>query len=104
MSGARKDFHAAGALDPFYTVQGHLTYTFRPGLWAGLSGGYGHGQESSLNGVKKNDRKQNAAFALTMGYPLSRVWGVKAAYLGTRRQADNGNDSDTFSIAVSHVW
>jgi len=41
--------------EPFFTVQGHLVYTFRPGLWAGLGAGYGYGAQSTVNGVETDD-------------------------------------------------
>lgn len=90
--------------DPLLTLAGHLIYTFRPGFWAGVSGGYGYGAESTVNGVNKDDHKENVAWALSAGYPLSREWGVKIAYLGTRKLETNGLDGDTISFAVSYLW
>jgi len=90
--------------DPFYTLQGHLIYTFRPGLWAGVSAGLGSGAQSTLNGQEVDDRKQAHAWALSFGYPLSRDWGVKLAYIGIRRRSTTGNDIDSLVFAVSHLW
>jgi len=90
--------------DPFYTLQGHLIYTFRPGLWAGLSGGLGHGSQTTLNGQRKDDQKEAQAWAASIGYPLSRDWGVKFAYIGTRRRSSTGTDTDSLVFAVSHFW
>ncbi len=90
--------------DPLYTVHGHLIYTFRPGVWAGLSSGYDYGGESTVDGSKKNDRKQNLAWALSYGFPIARHLGAKVAYVGTRKQESVGFDSDTFVMGISAFW
>ncbi len=90
--------------DPFYVVQGHLWYTFRPGLWVGAGVGYGYGARSTINGEEKDDRKGNLGWAISFAYPLSRDWGVKLAYSGRRRQESTGNDSDTIAFGISHSW
>ncbi len=90
--------------DPYYTVQTHLIYTFRPGLWAAASAGYGYGGESTVNGVEKNDRRENLAWALSFGCPITRQLGVKVVYLATRTQESIGQDSDSIGAAFSIFW
>ena len=90
--------------EPLYIVHGHLIYDFRPGVWAGLSAGYNYGGKSTVNGVKKDDLKQNLAWALSFGFPLSRHLGVKMAYAGTRTQEKTGIDSDTLAVGLSAFW
>ena len=90
--------------EPLYIVHGHLVYDFRPGVWAGLSAGYNHGGKSTVDGTKKDDLKQNLAWALSFGFPLSRHLGVKVAYAGTRTQERTGADSDTLAIGFSAFW
>jgi hypothetical protein len=90
--------------DPLYTMNGHLIYTFRPGVWASASGGYDYGKRSTVDGVKKDDRKENLAWAFSFGFPINRHLGVKAAYIGTRTQESTGIDSDTFAIGASAFW
>ena len=89
---------------PFYTVQTHLIYTFRPGLWTGLSFGAGMGQRSTLNDVEKDDRKKGIAFAASFGVPVSREFGGKIAYVGRRHLAETGTDADTVIFALSLYW
>ena len=90
--------------DPFYTIQGHVVYHFRPTLW--VSGGlaYGIGQESTIDGEGKDDRKQNLVFALSAGYSITRNFGIKVGYLGTRALADTGLDFDSFVVGATFVW
>jgi len=90
--------------EPLYIVHGHLIYDFQPGVWAGLSAGYNHGGKSTVEGDKKDDLKQNLAWALSFGFPLSRHLGVKVAYAGTRTQERTGVDSDTLAIGFSAFW
>jgi hypothetical protein len=89
---------------PFFTLAGHVVYRFRPGLWTGASLGYGYGGESTVNGVGSGDRKENFAWGLSFGYPISRQWRFKAAYLATRAQEAVGFDSDTIVVGVSTFW
>jgi hypothetical protein len=90
--------------DPLYTVQGHLIYTWEPGLWAGLSLGYAAGGRSTLNGEEKDDRREIGLLAVSLGYPVTRDWGLKVAYVGTRRFSTNGRDTDSVVLTVSHFW
>ena len=90
--------------DPYYTIQTHLIYTFRPGFWTAASAGYGYGRESTVNGEKKNDRRENLAWALSFGFPITRQLGVKVIYLATRYQESIGQDSDSIGAAFSIFW
>jgi len=90
--------------DPLFTLQTHILYTFRPGLWAAASAGYSFGRESTLNDVELNDRRRHVAWALSAGYSITRWLGVKASYFGTRHQSPVGYDSDTLTIALSTFW
>jgi hypothetical protein len=90
--------------DPLYTVQAHLIYTFRPGLWAGVSALYGNGSQSTLNDREKDDRKELVAWGVSFGYPLSHDWGVKLAYIGTRKLSLTGNDTDSAILALAYYW
>ena len=90
--------------EPLYIVHGHLVYDFRPGVWAGLSAGYNHGGKSTVDGTKKDDLKQNLAWALGFGFPVSRHLGFKIAYVGTRTQESTGLDSDSFVVGVAAFW
>ena len=90
--------------DPYYTIQTHLIYTFRPGFWTAASAGYGDGGKSTINGVEKNDRKKNLAWAFSFGFPINRQLGVKFAYRATRTQESVGQDSDSIGTAFSIFW
>jgi len=90
--------------DPLYSFNSHLIYTFRPGVWASVSGGYDYGGRSTIDGIEKDDRKQNLAWAFSFGFPVNRHLGVKVAYAGARTQESTGVDSDTIAIGFSAFW
>jgi hypothetical protein len=90
--------------DSLYIIHSHLIYTFRPGLWVGVSAGYDYGGKSTVDGTKKDDLKQNLAWALSFGFSVNRHVGVKVAYIGTRTQESTGFDSDNFILGFSASW
>jgi len=90
--------------DPLFTIQGHVVYNFRPGLWLSSGLAYGIGQESTVDGENKDDRKEGLLWAISAGYPITRSFGIKVGYLGRRALADTGIDSDSFVAATSFLW
>lgn len=90
--------------EPTYIIHGHLTRTFRPGLWVGAGVGYDYGGESTVNGVEKDDKKQDIAWALRISYPINRHTGLKFSYIGSRKLESTGLDSDTLAASLSISW
>jgi hypothetical protein len=90
--------------DPYFTSQIHLVYTIRPGIWASASAGYGYGGKSTLDGVEKNDRRENLAWALSVGCPITRQSGVKFVYLSSRTQKSIGQDTDNIGMSFNIFW
>ena len=90
--------------DPFYTIQGHLIYTARPGLWASLSGGYGTGGSPEVNGVDTGNRQGNFLWAASFGFAFNRYHGVKIAFLNGRTVEDTGVDYNQVQVGYSFMW
>jgi hypothetical protein len=90
--------------EPTYVIHGHLIHTFRPGLWVGAGIGYDYGGESTINGVDKDDKKQDIAWALRFAYPINRQSGFKVSYIGTRKLESTGLDTDTLTASLSFSW
>ena len=90
--------------DALYVINGHLIYTLRPGFWVGASAGYDYGGRSTVDGTRKDDRKQDLIWALGCGFPVSRHLAVKMAYIGVRTQEATGIDADTLTVALSASW
>jgi len=90
--------------EPVYIVHGHLIHTFKPGQWVSISAGYDYGGENRLNGVDKDDTKQNIGWMLSYAHPINRSLGIKVSYLGTRTQESTGFDSNTLAASLSFLW
>lgn len=90
--------------DPLWALQGHLIYTFRPGLWASVSTAWGRGADSSVDGVPTGVRTENWLTSLAVGLPINRRQGVKLAWLTSRTQEPQGKDEDTLIFAWQTVF
>ena len=89
---------------PLYIMHGHLIRTFKPGQWVAMSIGYDYGGENTLNGVDKDDKKQNFAWKLSYAHPINSSLGINIFYLGTRTHELTGSDYDTLSVNMAFVW
>jgi len=89
---------------PLYIIHAHLVHTFRPGFWASVSIAYDYGGETTINGIDKDDTKQDIGWAFSLAYPITRASGFKVAYIGTRTQESTGFDSNTLAASFSFLW
>jgi hypothetical protein len=87
--------------DPVYIFLTTASYTFRPGLWAGVGVAYDYGGENEVNGVNKDNRGKNEAWGASIAYPLSRQLGVSLTYIETRTQESTGLDSESLAFGVA---
>jgi hypothetical protein len=87
--------------DPLYALQTHITYTFAHGFWIAASGGISAGGQSTLNGIEKDDRKEDIAWALSAGFPVASWLAFKAAIIDSHRRMQVGNESTTFAVGLT---
>ena len=87
--------------DPLFLLQTHLIYTFNNRLWTSLSAGYDWGGGSTINGVDKDDDRQDLLFAISTGFPVTKKSNIKLAYIGGRTQENLGSDTDNFALSYS---
>ncbi len=90
--------------DPLFALQAHLIYNFRPGLWASLSTAYGWGGEATVNGDAKNNPSGNWLTALSFGFPINRMQGIKIAWIRGRTQKPTGADIDSIALGYSIMF
>jgi len=90
--------------DPLYALQGHLIYTFRPGLWSSFSAAYGNGAQSDIDGTTQNDLVDKLLLALSVGLPINARQGVKITYIRGETREDNGDDYNRLAFAYSMMW
>jgi len=88
---------------PLYALQGHISYTFRPGLWLGLDAVYFNGGQSTVDGIENNDRREGTRWGATLALPLSRYHSIKL-YALTGYNAERHHDLDAVGIAWQYRW
>jgi hypothetical protein len=90
--------------DPLWFVQGHAIYTFRPGLWASVSGGYAQGSRSEISGTFKADDSRIRYWKVTVGVPINRRQGLSFAFATGRTNTLNDADLDRFAVNWSLMF
>jgi hypothetical protein len=97
------DFFGGNKLeqDPLYSVQGHLMREFKGRKWVSLSFAWGRGGEVEINGIEKNDVKEELLWAVSFGAPLSPRIGMKIAYLDLGRREPTGIEGETLLVSLS---
>jgi hypothetical protein len=89
--------------DPLYSLQGHVVYNFRLGMWAALDATYYSGGRTTVNGVLKNDLQQNLRWGGTFALPIDRRHSVKVFFTSgvfTR----TGTDFTTVGAGWQYRW
>jgi hypothetical protein len=99
------DFFGGNSLsqDPLYSLQGHLIYGFRSGIWASLDGTYFAGGRTTLNGVLNSDLQQNWRVGGTLALPVDRANSIKF-YLSSGVSARTDNSYDLVGVAWQYRW
>lgn len=89
--------------EPIYSLQGHLIYNFRSGIWAALNTTYYTGGRTSINGEKGDDLERNWRLGATLALPLNRHNSIKL-YASTGVQTRAGGNFDLVGIAWQYRW
>ena len=89
--------------NPVYSVQGHLTYTFKPRLFAALDGTWYTGGESTIDEQPKADLQRNSRLGVTLALPLTARQALKIAY-ATGATTRIGGDFDTVAVVWQMSW
>jgi hypothetical protein len=89
--------------DPLYSMQGHVIYGFRSGVWTSLDATYFTGGRSTLNGTLNNDLQQNWRGGGTLAFPVDAYQSIKL-YASTGISARTGNNFDLVGIAWQYRW
>lgn len=89
--------------DPIPDLQGHVGYTFRPGLWLSLDGTWYSGGQTAIDGVPAADRQSNARIGATLAVPLGRFQGFKLAW-AKGATVRFGQDFTTYGLTYQFRW
>jgi hypothetical protein len=90
--------------DPIWFLQSHVIYSFKPGLWASLSGGFAHGGRSSVDDIPKPDDRRTAYMAISMGTAIGKTQALKLAYVRNETHVSTGTDLHSFLLGWSYRW
>ena len=83
--------------DPIYSTQAHFIYNFSSDLWLGLDANYFWGGESTINGIRSNDKIEDSRYGMTLTLPLGKKHSVKL-YGDSGISTRTGTDFDRIGI------
>jgi hypothetical protein len=89
--------------DPIYSLQGHLVYSFRSGIWAALTGTYFTGGRTTIDGVTGDDLQKTSRVGATLALPVNRRHSIKL-YATTGLSIRTGTDFDAIGAAWQYRW
>ena len=89
--------------DPLYSLEGHVIYSFRSGIWGSLDATYFTGGRTTLNGTLGNDLQQNWRVGATLAFPVDAYNSIKL-YASSGVSARTGNNYDLVGIAWQYRW
>jgi hypothetical protein len=73
-------------------------------LWVSLSGAYGAGGGTTVDGVSSRDRLDKTIWAVSLGLPVTSKQGIKFAYLRGDTHTNTGDDFNRCLFAYSVMW
>jgi hypothetical protein len=88
---------------PIGTLEGHVSRTFKPGLWAAADANLYAGGTSALDGVEGDDRKENTRVGLTLSVPVARRHSIRAAW-ASGMTTRSGGDFDAVTLSWQYFW
>jgi hypothetical protein len=90
--------------DPIGSVEGHLSYDFKPRLWISLDGNFWFGGITSINGVQNPiTRETNSRIGGTVAVPITRHQSLKFSYSNGTYIRFGGNYQN-ISVAWQYSW
>lgn len=90
--------------DPLFTGQGHVVYTFRPGLYVAGGAAIDAGGRSHINGERQDDYNRVYYWGVSAGYSITPRLGLKVGYISSRTQTRTGADNDRVVVGFSTFW
>jgi Putative MetA-pathway of phenol degradation len=89
---------------PIGSVEAHLSYNFKPRLWASLDGNYWYGGSTTVNDVVRIGTLQaNSRIGGTISVPFTKHQSVKFSY-SNGPLVRFGGDFQTVSVAWQYAW
>jgi hypothetical protein len=89
--------------DPLYSVQAHVIYSFRSGVWGALDAIGFAGGRTTVDGILNSDLQQNWRVGATLAFPVNVRNSIKL-YGSSGVSARTGNSFDLLGIAWQYRW
>jgi hypothetical protein len=90
--------------DPIGTLEGHLSYDFRPRLWVSLDANFWYGGRTRVNGVvSPNTVQENSRIGLTTSIPISKHQSLKMSY-NRGAYTKYGGTYNNVSVGWQYSW
>ena len=89
---------------PIGALEGHLSYDFKPRLWASLDGNFWFGGKTTVNGVQDPlSEEKNSRIGGTVAIPITRHQSLKFSY-STGTYIRFGGNYQNVSAAWQYSW
>jgi hypothetical protein len=89
--------------DPINSLQAHLVYTFRNGVWIALDATRYTGGRTTVGSVERSDLQQNSRIGATLAVPVNRRHSMKL-YANSGVETRTGSDFDTVGLVWQYRW
>ena len=83
--------------DRIVALQGHVSYTFRPRLWAAIDATWYQGGDAQVGGAAPVGALNNSRLGATLSFPMGRFQSLKVAY-SSGLAVRSGSDFRTLSV------
>jgi hypothetical protein len=89
---------------PIGAIEGHLSYDFKPRLWASLHGNFWFGGKTTVNGVQNPlSQESNSRIGGTVAIPITKHQSLKFSYSNGTYIRFGGNYQNA-SAAWQYSW
>lgn len=84
-------------------IQAHVSYTFRPRLWAAVDATWYGGGASTINAGTPSERQDNSRLGGTLSFPLAKGHSFKLSY-SSGVSGNIGSKFNTVAGGWQYVW
>lgn len=89
--------------EPVYSIQAHLLYTFRKGMWLAVGSTYYWGGEYSNDNIPTDSKLSNSRLGMTFTLPIDKQNSIKI-YGSKGINVRYGTDFDGVTIVWQYGW
>jgi hypothetical protein len=82
-------------------LQAHTVYVDVRGWWVSAGAAYDWGGTSLVDGVMKDDYREDLLYGLSAGMAINRQVSAQIAYVANRAQTKVGSDMDNLAVGLS---